>query len=303
MGGRRSGRDDSLRDVAHHRVSPPRRRIPPDARRIFEPARAPRAAPRASDPMRGVDARPLRVRGFGRYVRSRVLRATRRRRARRGCDATRVMAKERGRRRRADGVERPARGVRQRRIRGRRRRHGRRRRGRSTSRLAAVVPRRLAGGKAHVFAARRFARRAVRARGGAGERRGGGVVPREPRRRRRRVDGDGRAERAGGTARDRAVAAGVSQGRARGGHRRGARGDGGGGRRPLGRMRRASGDARRVRPAIGPVVGIGVVGPVVARLAHRAGGSHAVVGISRRDGSIAVFLRQGRDARRGGVDE
>ena len=97
-GGTSSGRDDSLRDVAHHRVSPPRRRIPPDARRIFEPARAPRAAP--PRPIRcAASARPL---AFAvREVRT-FTRARQRRRARRGCDAT-ALSKER-----AGGVARTA---------------------------------------------------------------------------------------------------------------------------------------------------------------------------------------------------
>ena len=245
--------------------------------------------------MRGVDARPLRVRGFGRYVRSRVLRPAWRRRARRGCDATRVIAKERGRRRRADGVERPARGVRQRRIRGPSI-AGRRRRGRSTSRLAATFH---GASVVKLMFLPRDDSRDVPCVLVAVQENGAVAVWCRPPRRGDDDDVGGRrwpAERAGDRPGSRRRC-GVPQGRARGGHRRGARGDGGGGS--------AGGALGRVRAVVTPS------SPPrdwtrrrrrrrwTRRRASRSsrGRSHAV-GISRRDGSIAVFLRQ--DARRGG---
>ena len=159
-GGRRSVRVGRRFHVAHHRTRRAGRHVAPDARGIARAARAPRGRRHAAAAVRGVDARPPRGRGVGRDLRPRVLRRAIRRGSRRGCDAPCAC----GCRPRAGpartsphGIERPARGVRQRGIRGRRRRHPRleyvqHRSTRSVKRgrKPALVPRRVAGREAHV---------------------------------------------------------------------------------------------------------------------------------------------------------
>ena len=256
------------------------------------------------DQMRGVDARPLRVRGFGRYVRSRVLRPARRRRARRGCDATRVIAKERGRRRRADGVERPARGVRQRRIGGVVDGTGdvggddRRRDSQLSFHGASPVVKLM-------FLPRDDSRDVPCVLVAVQE---NGAVAAWCRASRDDDDDVGWTEMA-----EPSVPGGPPEiAPSLRGYRKGAHGavidaalavteaadDGGGGGLWGGCVVRVVTLVESVPRSDPSSASASTFGPVVARLAHRAGGSHAVVGISRRDGSIAVFLRQGTRRRR-----